>query len=388
MLKWIRSTVFWLHLVLGVAAAAIVLVMSVTGVLLTYQRQIQTWADMRSLDGAPPQSGMQPLPVASLVATVQETKDPGTPTAVRWRSRNDAPVEVVFGREGSVYVNAYTGAVLGTGADGVRAFFRSMTDWHRWLARQGDARERGKAITGAANLAFLFIVLSGLWLWWPRNRSAAALRNILWFRRGLRPKARDFNWHNVAGFWSLVPLFIVVLSGVVISYQWAGDLVYRAVGEAPPARPGSGGPTAARAGNTQTPGQAGAGRREGGRDAGRAQLSLAEVDDAVLTAMHHTPEWRIITMQLAAAEGGAISFSVDRGDGGQPHKRSTVVLSTAGAVLKEETFADASTGRQMRSILRFAHTGEVLGVVGQTIAGIVSLAAVLLVWTGLIPAGR
>jgi hypothetical protein len=37
----------------------------------------------------------------------------------------------------------------------------------------------------------------------------------------------------------------------------------------------------------------------------------------------------------------------------------------------------------MRSILRFAHTGEVLGITGQTIAGLVSLGSVILAWTGI-----
>src|SRR5690606_19086031 len=102
---------------------------------------------------------------------------------------------------------------------------------------QGEARDGGRAITGAANLAFLFIVASGFWLWWPRNWTAAAFRNVLGFRRGLRAKARDFNWHHVIGFWSLVPLFLVVASGVMISYPWATDLVYRLAGDTPPARP-------------------------------------------------------------------------------------------------------------------------------------------------------
>ena len=46
-------------------------------------------------------------------------------------------------------------------------------------------------------------------------------------------------------------------------------------------------------------------------------------------------------------------------------------------------FSAGTPGRRLRSILRFAHTGEVLGVVGQTIAGIVTLGAVFLVYTGL-----
>ncbi len=43
----LRSILFWLHLPLGVIAGAVILIMSVTGVLLTYQRQITAWADMR-----------------------------------------------------------------------------------------------------------------------------------------------------------------------------------------------------------------------------------------------------------------------------------------------------------------------------------------------------
>jgi uncharacterized iron-regulated membrane protein len=38
--------------------------------------------------------------------------------------------------------------------------------------------------------------------------------------------------------------------------------------------------------------------------------------------------------------------------------------------------------------MRFAHTGEVLGLPGQTVAGIVSAGAVVLVWTGFALAWR
>src|SRR5688572_6356860 len=175
--------------------------MSVTGVLLTYQKQMQTWADLRALDGSAPSVGARPVGTAQLVARATTAKD-AKPTAVRWRNSDDAPVEVVFGRDGSVFLNAYTGAVLGTGSDRMREFFRSVTDWHRWLAREGDARAGGKKITGIANLMFLFLVMSGFYLWFPRNWTRNAFRNVMTFRRGLRAKARDFNWHNVIGFWS------------------------------------------------------------------------------------------------------------------------------------------------------------------------------------------
>ena len=48
-----------------------------------------------------------------------------------------------------------------------------------------------------------------------------------------------------------------------------------------------------------------------------------------------------------------------------------------------ETFDALTAGRRARSISRFLHTGEVLGLAGQTIAGLVSLGGVFLTWTGL-----
>ncbi len=67
----------------------------------------------------------------------------------------------------------------------MRDFFRTVVEWHRYVAMAGDSRPTGRAITGASNLMFLFIVVSGLFLWWPRTWTSAALRNILWFRGGL-----------------------------------------------------------------------------------------------------------------------------------------------------------------------------------------------------------
>lgn len=39
-------------------------------------------------------------------------------------------------------------------------------------------------------------------------------------------------------------------------------------------------------------------------------------------------------------------------------------------------------GRQARSWARSLHTGEALGIIGQTIAGLVSLTSLVMVWTG------
>ena len=65
-----------------------------------------------------------------------------------------------------------------------------------------------------------------------------------------------------------------------------------------------------------------------------------------------------------------------------------IVRRATGEVVSYEAFGDQSLGRQLRSISRFAHTGEVLGIPGQTIAGLATAGSVVLVWTGLALAWR
>ncbi|HEV8431249.1 MAG TPA: PepSY-associated TM helix domain-containing protein [Pyrinomonadaceae bacterium] len=363
-MKQLRKIIFWCHLPVGAAAGVVILIMCVTGVLLSYEKQITSWADTRGYRAAPPTVETQHLPVETLINKAHESRG-ATPTAVTLKSDPAAPAEIAFGRETTIFVNPYTGAILGEGSQKTRNFFRVVTDWHRWLGAKGDNRNVARAITGACNLGFLFLVASGFYLWWPRSWNRKALRNVTWFRRGLPSKARDFNWHNVIGFWSAVPLFIVVLSAVVISYTWAGNLVYRLVGETPPA-PRANQPAPASGSNKENTPQ------------------TDNLNSAWARAEQRVNDWQSISMQLPTAASAQLTFNIDRGNGGQPQKRAQLVLDRAtNNLVTWEPFSSYTRGRQLRSILRFAHTGEVVGVVGQTIAALVSAGGAVLVITGL-----
>ncbi len=379
-MKQIRKIIFWCHLAAGVFAGVVILIMSVTGVLLAYERQITSWADTRGYQVVRPSPSSERLPPETLLAKVRETP-PASPSALTFRSDPEAPALLSFGRERTLFVNPYTGEVLGEGSPGVRAFFRTVTDWHRWLGAQGESRAVGRAVTGACNLAFLFIVASGIYLWWPRKWSRPIVRGVTWFRRGLKGRARDFNWHNTFGFWSALPLFVVVLSSIVISYTWAGNLVYRLAGEAPPARSST--PSAPAGSAAQPPGE---GRREGDKV---TEASLGGLNRAWTRAEQQVPGWQSISLQLPSKSDAPLTFTIDRGNGGQPHKRAQLTLNReSGEVVRWEPFTSYTLGRRLRSYLRFAHTGEVAGVIGQTIAGIASAGGIMLVLTGLALAWR
>jgi uncharacterized iron-regulated membrane protein len=359
-----RTLFFWLHLTAGLVAGAVVLVMSVTGVLLAYEKQMVWDADTRHLTVAGDASTPR-LPIDELLARVRATGLVAEPGAISVRRDPAAPVALTLGAGAVAYVDPYTGRILGSGNTSLRAFFRGVTDWHRWLAASGEYRTTGRAVTGAANLAFLFLVLSGAYLWIPKTWAWRQLRQIVWFRRGLAPKARDFNWHNTIGVWSVVPLAIVVASGVVISYPWASNLVYRIVGEAPPAPRGGG-----------------EARQPRGGERAATPAAPPSLNAAWAHAEQQTAAWRTIALRMPASDRAPLAFTIDEGGAGQPQYRGTLSLDRATGRATWEGFDQQTAGRRLRSILRFAHTGEVLGLTGQTIAGLVSLGAVVLVYSG------
>jgi uncharacterized iron-regulated membrane protein len=374
----LRKVLFWCHLATGATTGVVILIMSVTGALLAYEKQIIAWADTREYAVAPPSPGAPRLSIEAIIADVSEAEPRTAITTVAVRADPGAPVSLAAGPR-TLFVDPYTARVMGEGAPGVRRFFRVVTDWHRVLAFAGDRRPIGRAITGACNLAFLFIIASGIFLWWPRTWTRRQLRGVTVFNGSLQGKARDFNWHNVIGFWSAIPLFVIVLGSAIISYPLASDLVYRLVGEAPPARQRP----EAIPGNATAGGGGGASRRS------PQGTPVAGIDPLLARAERQVAGWRSISFRLPAAAEAPVVFTIDRGTGGEPHKRGTLTLNRpAAGIVRWEPFESLSQGRRLRTWLRFAHTGEVYGLAGQTVAGLVSLGAGVLMYTGLALAFR
>jgi uncharacterized iron-regulated membrane protein len=370
----VRKILFWIHLTIGSLAGMVILIMSVTGVLLMYQRQVTNWFD-RDLRATSPRAGAVRLPMETMLAEILSRKGT-TPSAITLRADPAAPAEVSYGRNQVFFVNPYTGSVLGEGSRRVRSFFRAAEDWHRWLGANGDHRAAARAVTGACNLGFLFLVITGPFLWIPRKWSWQSVRAVFMFRRGLSGRAQNFNWHNVIGIWCAAPLFLIVISGVVMSYPWANNLLYRVTGNDPPAQ-----------GTRQRRGAARRQAQHSGRDAAGGR-SLAASNALWMRAAQQVPNWQSLTLRLPASRGAMI-FTIDTGSGGRPDQRAQLTLNARTAELvRWEPFSSNNAGRRLRAWFRFLHTGEAGGIAGQTVAGIVTAGAAMLVWTGIFLAFR
>jgi uncharacterized iron-regulated membrane protein len=378
-----RRVLFWSHLCSAISAGVFILVMSATGVLLTYEHQMVDSAAHRNHIA---QAGGQLLDADRLAQIASEKSSGGRPSLV-FVADPTAPVTVSRGREGSMLLNPVDGSVIEDASAGRREFFTVVENWHRRLA--GDNNSTRAKLIDYGNLLFLFIVISGIYIWLPHVWRWRNLRGLMFFQtRYINAKVRDFNWHHVFSFWMLIPLFVISLSGVVMSFDWANKLVYAAYGEEAPQRraavpagaPGTAGPQ----------GNGGARARDAATSPAEQPTQRATLESLRQVAIAQTPGWNRLTLPMAV-DGPQVEISLELKSSERRPPRQTVVLSTADAsvirVQPPQTAAQTA-GQKARSWMRFAHTGEQYGIVGQTIAGIASLAACFLVYTGFALAWR
>lgn len=359
-MKSFRKIVFWLHLISGVLAGIFIFIMCVTGALLAFQSNILEYAEREMRVVEIPSDNVVRLPISEIVAKIRTEKPNAKLSNIILRNDETAAAVVAAGRGEQVFVNPYTGAILGEGAKGWRGFFRTVEDAHRWLALAGDGRAVGKAVNGAANFLFLFLAISGVYIWFPRRRTWKHFKAAMVLRPKVKGKARDFNWHTVIGFWSSLALVVLTLTGVVISYQWAGNLVYALTGNEPPPQQQQAAPT-----ETQQP------------------FVLPENFDDIWTKAENHTTHKSISLRLPITKDAAV-FTIEEGIYWNIFARSTLTIDTKTAeVSKWEPYGAQNSGRQLRSWIRFTHTGETGGNVGKFLGFLACVGGAFLVWTGI-----
>jgi uncharacterized iron-regulated membrane protein len=369
-LQTIRRALFWAHLVSGLVAGAFILVMSVTGVVLAFESEILDFID-RDVRRLTPPTGASPMPLDALLAKVLAEHPELAAGTLSVPSAPDEAYRLSARGGAALYVDPYTGRATPLPSSSAHHALHVVEEIHRFLGLEGDAQPIGKLIQGSANLAFVFLCLSGLWLWFPRKWTRNALRPLLRLVKTKSARARDFNLHAVFGIWSLLALLVISASALPISFAWAHELLCAAFGEQAPAERGFGmlrvppAPVAA-------------------PEPGQARLSLEEVRRVASGAY---PGHDALIFSLAASRPGEAERPLD------VHvlmpdlfaTRGRIMLQIdpyRGAILSSVAFADRSPGLRARVWARFLHTGEAFGLVGKLIATLATAASSVLVVTG------
>jgi uncharacterized iron-regulated membrane protein len=351
----LRKIIFWSHLIVGLVIGVFVALLCLTGAILAFELQIIDFAE-RDVRARPPAAAAELLPPQALLAKMRQ--EPEAPVQyAEWFADPEMPVRLVRKSRSVTQFNGYSGEVLGSGAVSLRAFMRWMTDLHTDLT----SGPIGLWLIAISNTCFAFILLSGLWLWWPRQWRWKVLRNSVAMRFDVKGKARDWNWHNALGFWFLLPLLFICVTGVVMSFRpvdqwWRNFGGTRVLGPAQaPTRP-----AASAEATTGWPGW-------------------------MQRVQQQHPGWRSIQFHggVKPNQEGVAALTIKYGTQRQFTRSLDVKLDTrSGQIIEERGWSSGDGSTRARSIARLGHTGEFFGNWGQLLGLIACLAGLVLVYTG------
>lgn len=340
-MKSFRKVLFWVHLVIGLAAGVTIAITVITGAAMSFEKQVIAWAEGDLHKVKPPEADAKRLTVEELLRKAREAQPEARPMGVTVSADPTESVVLNLGRTNTVYANPYTGELVAQGAQNARAFFQFMLRWHRWLGvnpvvggegnrtataqgpaqgvAQGEARPGGEGapagpqpgglreimstVMGISAAIFLTLSISGLYLWWPRNWKLKTLRTVSVPNVALKGKARDWNWHNAVGLWSAPVIVIMSFTGMVMAFRGFGNFVYGPQAGGPG---GAGGATNTPAITAPTPGM-----RPLGPDA------------LLAAAQKESPNWQTITLRMGNARqrggggGGMGGMGGERRGGGE-----------------------------------------------------------------------
>lgn len=220
--KWIGK----LHLYLGLISGVVVFIVSLTGCILAFEQEIKGFTEPhRFVEGRPksellPPSVLQARAEAFLPGKKANGILYGVPTRNAEVGFYKADPEYYY----VVYVNPYSGKVVKVWNED-EDFFHFILHGHYYLWLPANI---GQPVVATSCLIFLGMLISGLVLWWPKNKSAAKQRfSVKWNGSWRR---RNYDMHNVFGFYMMFIGLILAVTGLVWGFQWFSQSLYAITG--------------------------------------------------------------------------------------------------------------------------------------------------------------
>jgi len=378
-----------IHLWLSLAAGAVILVCCLTGALLVFQKELeQAFYHSRYFVSA---GNQKPGPdelvkavknnnAAAKINGIKIYTDPersaeinisiaekkanesfSAPQEKNNKTDNTAKAKEPAGKPESrppsftVFINPYTAEILET-YNSREGFFYQVMSLHRWLLASPDGI--GKTITGVSTLIFLFILITGIILWWPKTKNILLQR--LKIKKNAGWKRFNHDLHIVLGFYSAIILFIFSFTALAWSFEWFNEGIYKVTNSPlqPPPPPAS------------------------VYVADAKRITYNEALQAAQTVLKDAQYYNIAKPKDSLATIAVTALSKN-----PVHESASDVVyidQYSGKPIGTMLFSERSTGSQVRSTFRPVHTGSIYGTPSKIVAFLVCLFGASFPVTGVI----
>lgn len=221
MKKRFKKTVGMIHLWLGLGSGLVVFIAALTGSLLVFEKEIDKAIHPEFYNVATVGTTKKTLDYCTdllqkqydikKITRIYTFDDPSRTIQILGK---DTKKKAQF-----FSIDPYTGKVLARTPQESR-FFVFILSLHRQLL-MGDV---GKIIMGSSCLIFVFMLISGIILWWPKK--IKNLKQRLTVKWNASFKRVNWDFHSTFGFYSFLILLVISLTGLSFAFSWFQDGVY------------------------------------------------------------------------------------------------------------------------------------------------------------------
>jgi uncharacterized iron-regulated membrane protein len=363
------------HFYAGLLCIPFVIVLSVSGLIYLFKPQIEAWNDRHYDNLTVAQSASASDQIHAAISSI-----PGSSFSSYELPKSDSSAARVVVRDGQasirVYVNPQTLQVMHSVPEDDRIM--------RWIFRlHGDLLmgNRGSNLVEMAACWTIVLLITGLYLWWPRNSKGMA--GVLYSRlfSGSRLFWRDI--HAVVGMWISFLAIFLLLTGLPWAKFW-GDYfktVRQVTGTAVAKQDwshGSDRSSANRGGGGEHAGHGehvAVGFTDKGTAKERPAVDLTAVDRIIVTVIPLQLEAPVI---IAAPGGRSATWTAKSNTANRPRRVSLDLNPTTGEILKREDFKDRHWIDRAVGFGVAAHEGALFGWFNQLLGVLATLGLILL----------
>ncbi|MEM9897695.1 MAG: PepSY-associated TM helix domain-containing protein, partial [Bacteroidota bacterium] len=227
-----KKFIYRIHLWLGLMSGLVVLILGLTGCIYAFEEEIRAWVYADKLEVYAPvdtktyflsqnleavQKGLgEQFPIRGVIVK----NSPESSLVFRHYELEEEATGIWFWDEiksnFSVYVNPYTAEIIEV--ENATFEFFNIILWLHWsLLLKGDI---GQPIVGSATLIFIIMLITGLILWWPKNKKALKMNTWFRWKENTKWRRKNYDLHNIMGFYSMFFALVVALTGLVWAFDW------------------------------------------------------------------------------------------------------------------------------------------------------------------------
>lgn len=354
-----------IHLWLGLASGLVIFILGFTGCILAFEEELKDfiYKDRYFVE----QQHIPRLPIQKLLSIAQKTlgknqiisginiyqKDSRTISMSTYKGRpNGWNYFNVIDYSSTIYLNPYTGKVLYI-ENSKLEFFRLILMLHYNLLLE----DVGGLIIGWSTFIFVILLISGLILWWPKSKAAAKQRFSFKWKATTKWKRKNYDLHNILGFYTLIFALLIALTGMVWAFSWFDNSVQWIAN-----------------GGTSTP-----------PEKPYTSDSTAHKNPAVFDLVYKDIQLRSPNdvYYISIPENRTATIYANSQSDEKPYQWTTFNYDqNTGKNLSVLFYKDKFPGEKLRNMNYYIHTGSILGFPGKILAFLVSLICTGLPITG------